>query len=191
LPTTPRAAAVSRIRLIKAGSPSLPLSRGMTLLDLLLVIVITGILATMAIPRINAYLSDTKLNEAAAELTSGFQYAGNLAVYHQRPFGVKTDAGGNWFRVFDVRYATDSTAHSDSVPPVAPNGVVLNPYDKTWYIKNFSDEPFTGAVLETTGEIRFYPDGHSAAENSSFSVRMGGSRKTITVDGMTGRISAS
>ncbi len=165
--------------------------RGMTLLDLLLVIVIAGILATMAIPRVQSYFSDTKLNEAAAELTSGLQYALNLAVHHQRPFGVKTDAGGNWFRVFDVLYESDSNPHPESNPPVGANGVVLNPLDKAWYIRNFSDQPFTGVVLETTGEIRFYPDGHSAAANSSFSLRVGDSRRTVTVDGMTGGISAS
>ena len=44
-------------------------------------------------------------------------------------------------------------------------------------------------VAFTSAQIVFYPDGHSAAANTTVTVSLGDSQRTITVDGATGRIS--
>ncbi len=162
---------------------------GFTLLDTLIVIVILAILGMIAIPQLQGVVMETRLNEAAAELVSGMQYAGNLAVRYRRPFGFQADAAGHWFKIYDNRYAADATAHTTDDPPVTANGVVLNPLDKSWYIHDFDDMENYRAVTFTGAQIVFYPDGHSAASNTTVTVSLGGSQRTITVDGATGRIS--
>ena len=112
------------------------------------------------------------------------QYAGGLAARYQRPFGFKADTTGNWFKVFDTNPGSD--------PPVDVNGVVQNPFDKNWYAKDFNaGSPYYGVQIVAVpagGAVQFYPDGHSGAADSSFTVKYGGRQKTITVSGITGRI---
>ena len=164
---------------------------GFTLLDLLIVALILSILGTVAVPHFKGLTIETKLNEAAAELVGGLQYAQNLAVEYQRPFGLKADATGNWFRVFDDRYKADPNPHHGSDPPVDAYGVVLEPLSKIWYVKNY-DTIYKGikiTAVPTGGEIRFYPDGHSAAANHTFLISLATAQRTITVNGTTGRVS--
>jgi prepilin-type N-terminal cleavage/methylation domain-containing protein len=166
--------------------------RGFTLLDTLIVIVILGIIGMIVIPQFQGMVQETRLNEAAAEIVSGMQYAGNLAVRYRRPFGFQADATGHWFKIYDNRYADDDTAHTAADPPVTAYGVVLNPLDKNWYLRDFDDMENYRAVTFTSTQIVFYPDGHStdpAAPNPTVMVSLGGSQRTITVDGATGRIS--
>ena len=82
---------------------------GFTLLDSLIVIAILGIIGMIVIPQFQGMIQETRLNEAAAELVSGMQYAGNLAVRYRRPFGFQADAAGRWFKVYDNRYAADAS----------------------------------------------------------------------------------
>lgn len=161
---------------------------GFTLLDSLIVIVILGIIGMIIIPQFHGLIRETQLNEAATELVSGMQYAGNLAVRYRRPFGFRADAAGRWFRIYDNRYAGDASAHTDQDPPVTAYGVVLNPLDKSWYIRNFADMENYRAVTFTDATIVFYPDGHSASSDTTVTVGLGSRQKTITVDGTTGRI---
>lgn len=147
-------------------------------------------------------VTETKLNEATGELVSGLQYAGNLAVKYQRPFGLKAleaNVNGNWFRVFDYRYKDDTIPHHDCFPdpacdpPVDAYGVVLNPFDKKWYQKDFDTmKTYEGVSITSVpagGQIRFYPDGHSDSSDNTFVLSLAGNQRTITVDGTTGRIS--
>lgn len=151
-------------------------------------IVILGIIGMIIIPQFHGLIRETQLNEAATELVSGMQYAGNLAVRYRRPFGFRADAAGRWFRIYDNRYAGDASAHTDQDPPVTAYGVVLNPLDKSWYIRNFADMENYRAVTFTDATIVFYPDGHSASSDTTVTVSLGNRQKTITVDGTTGRI---
>lgn len=166
---------------------------GFTLLDLLIVLVILGILAGILIPQYDGMISEARLNEASGELVAGLQYAGNLAVRYQRPFGLRANVGGNWFRVFDKQYKTDPTPHHDSVPPVDTNGVVLNPVDKKWYEKDYDTmETYEGVRITSVpagNEICFYPDGHCSSSDKTFVLAYAGNQRTITVNGTTGRIS--
>jgi type II secretion system protein H len=162
---------------------------GFTLLDSLIVIVILGIVGMAIIPQFRGMVQETRLNEAAAEIVSGMQYAGNLAVRYRRPFGFRADAAGHWFKIYDNRYAADATAHTAADPPVTAYGVVLNPFDKSWYQRDFDDMENFRAVTFASAQIVFYPDGHSLASNTTVTLSLGGRQRTITVDGATGRIS--
>lgn len=172
---------------------------GFTLLDSLIVIVILGIIGMIIIPQFQGMVQETRLSEAAAEIVSGMQYAGNLAVRYRRPFGFQADATGTsrLFSIFDNR--SDKTVCTDQVqddPQMNTDCVVLNPLDKSWYIRNFASmenyREVTFAIKRNDVLIPFiifYPDGHSASSDTTVTVGLGSRQKTITVDGMTGRIS--
>jgi len=168
-------------------------SSGFTLIDLLIVVMILGILGMTVWPQFHSMIGEAKLNEAAGELAAGLQYAGNLAVVHQRPFSLLADADGNWFKVVDHRYKDDPTPHHSDDPPTDDYGLVFHPVEKTWYLIDFDTQaPYEGVDLTaapTGGEIRFYPDGHSASSSHTFVLSYAGSQRTITVDGRTGRVS--
>lgn len=155
---------------------------GIILLDLLIVTVILGILAVAALPLISTFLADNKLNGSATEVLSGLQYAANLAVRYQRPFDFETGFASNAFRI------RDSANPAPNDPPVDVNRVILNPYDKGWYARDFSAIDVYQGVQLSGNTVRFYPDGHSGSSDSEFVVALGDRSRTIRVDGMTGRI---
>ncbi len=162
---------------------------GFTLLDSLIVIAILGIIGIIIIPQFQGLVRETKLNEAATELVSGMQYAGNLAVRYGRPFCFQADATGRWFKIFDNRHREDPVPHTDHDPPVTANGVVLHPLDKNWYLRDFDEMESYREVTFTNAQVVFYPDGHSAATDTTVTVSLGTDQRIITVDGSTGRIS--
>lgn len=157
-----------------------------------MVMVILGILGTIAVPQFHSMMGARRLNTAAGELVSALQYARNLAVKYQRPFGLRANVANNWFHVYDDKYRTDANPHHDEVPPVDAFGVVLNPLDKTWYIIDYDTmdtyEGVTMTSIPASSRICFYPDGHSSSSNSTFVVSYTGEQRTITVNGTTGRI---
>lgn len=169
--------------------------KGFTLLDLIVVILILGVLGMIAIPQFQSMVAESKLNEAAGELVSGLQYARNLAVQYERPFGLMVDVNENWFNVFDTDPYPDDVppARPDNKPPVDADGVVLNPMDKKWYIKDFDTmNTYEGVSITSApagGQLLFYPDGHSSSSDSTFILTLAGDQRTITVNGFTGRVS--
>ena len=166
------------------------ISRGFSLLDLLIVLMILGIMGVLVAPQLHSMMTEARLNEAAREMVSGLHYARSLALTHQRPFSLTVDVGGNWFRVFDRRYRDDTSPHHDATPPVDSYGVVLNPVDKSWYSVDFDTaQNYEGVSIDSApSEISFYPDGHSSVDDSVFVVSFGEDTRTITVDGTTGKI---
>jgi type II secretion system protein H len=166
--------------------------KGFTLLDMLIVIAILGIIGMAVIPQLQGMIQETRLTEAAAEIVSGMQYAGNLAVRYRRPFGFQANAADHWFSIYDNRYAEDANTHYDQDPPTTAKGVVLNPISKSWYQHDFDDmENYRGVTFTITpnDKIVFYPDGHSDGSDTTVTMSLGGRQRTITVDGATGRIS--
>jgi type II secretion system protein H len=165
---------------------------GFSLLDLVIVIVILGILGTIAVPQFHSMMGARRLNAASGEFVSALQYARNLAVKYQRPFGLRANVAGNWFRVYDDKYKTDAGPHHDVVPPVDAFGVVLNPLDKTWYVIDYDTmdtyEGVTMTSIPPSTRLCFYPDGHSSSSDSTFVLSHAGDQRTITVNGTTGRI---
>jgi len=163
---------------------------GFTLLDSLIVIAILGIVGIIIIPQFQGLVRETKLNEAATELVSGMQYAGNLAVRYGRPFGFQADATGRWFCIFDNRYHGDSAPHTGEDPPVTAYGVVLHPLDKNWYLRDFDEMDSCREVTFTAAStpIVFYPDGHSQETDTTMTVSLGADQRMIVIDGATGRI---
>ena len=185
--------------------------KGFTLIDLMIVIAVLGILAMLAQPQFSSMISESKLNGAANEVVSAFEYAKSLAMTHQKPFDVKVFVASekNQFTVRDVGYANNPDLHLDAVPPVYSYGRVFNPIDKKPYIIDFDGlEAELEGIIQTkreyegvqivsvpgggaSAEIRFYPDGHSSLTSSSITLSLGDQQRTISVDGTTGRITVN
>jgi type II secretory pathway pseudopilin PulG len=170
--------------------------RGFTLIDLLLVIIIMGFMGIMVAPHMSSMAAEEKLNGAVNEMVNALDYTGNLAIAYQRPFGLRAQIAGNWFKVYDVQYDTDASAHHDGDPPVDSFGVVLNPFDKSWFQKDFDNPgPYKGvtitAVPAAGGQVHFNPEGHTGENDSSFTLVYAGKQKTITVDSITGKITVN
>lgn len=169
--------------------------KGFTLLDLLIVILILGIVGTIATPLFSSLTAETKLNGATGELVAGLQYAANLAIRHRRPFGLMADARDNWFKIYDTSPYPDSISHARPFndPPVDENDVVIDPVSKSWYEKDFDTlSAYSGVQIlrvPASGEVRFYPDGHTALTDSIIIISYGSNQRTITISGLTGRIS--
>lgn len=168
--------------------------KGFSLIELLIVVMILGILGMAVVPQFQNFQTKNRLDGAAGEMATALQYARQLAARHQRPFGLMADVGTNRLEVFDQRYRSDGAAHTGEVPPVSAYGVVLNPLDKNWYLRDFNTlSEYAGVKIQTapgSGAILFYPDGHSAATDSSFVIALGDRQKTVTVNGTTGRVTS-
>jgi hypothetical protein len=96
--------------------------------------------------------------------------------------------------VIDYRYRADPLAHPGEKPPVTANGVVLDPVGKGWYIRAFNTLSACSGVALTSvpsgGELYFFPDGHSSEAASTYVVSLAGFQRTLTVDGIIGKITA-
>ncbi len=189
--------------------------KGFSLLELVIVILIIGITAMVAMPQFHSMVTEAKLNGAVGEVVAALEYARNQAVEYQRPFQLKAyttnygDDKANQFLVIDDRYASDTSAHLEAEPPVYTYGRVYNPFDKKPYIIDFDDlqaalvgvvtpkREYEGVVITgvpgggTSGEIHFYPDGHCsdpAGADNTIVLSYAGYQKIITIDAITGRI---
>lgn len=182
-------------------------NRGFTLLDLIIVLIILGILTMMIVPQLGSLANEAKLNGASWELVSAFQYAQSLAIEYQRTFSVKVfvKASRNQFSVKDYQYRSDTSAYPNNDPPLYTWGRVYNPIDKKPYIIDFDDPANLGSVISrrleyenvsidsvpgggSDAEIVFYPDGHSSASDSIYVMSLGSLTNTITVDGISGKV---
>jgi type II secretion system protein H len=169
-------------------------NRGFTLLDLLIVIMILGIVGTIAIPQFQSLTAEAKLSAATGELVAGLQYAASLAIRYGRPFGFEADVRGNWFKIYDTDPSPDPIppARPNNDPPVDQSGVVLDPHNKTWYEKDFDTWDLYSGVQITSlpagDQVHFYPDGHTAMTDGEIIVSYGGNQRTITISGFSGRI---
>jgi type II secretion system protein H len=185
---------IARFDCLKKPDKFFTRNSGYTLVDVILVVMIIGIVGMVAIPQFHSMIRESKLNEAAGELVSALEYARSLAVEYQKPFGLAVT--GNRIRVYDDGRKTNPNPDHAALPPVDAFGVVLNPADKKWYLKDFDAiNNYEGVTIDSApagGEIRFFPDGHCAdpaGPGNTLVVGYAGYHRTITVNGMTGWVS--
>lgn len=164
-------------------------NKGVTCIDMVIAAMILALLALIVMPQFQSAMTQTKLNAASVELISALQYAGDMAATYQRPFALYIDTDENWFKVIDYQYRNDAGTHHDGDPPVDAYGLVLNPMNKDWFLKDYDTiNDFEGVKITSGENVCFYPDGHSSDTNHTFVLSYGGEQRTITVNGGTRNI---
>ena len=139
-------------------------SRGVTLLELLIVLVIMGFVAALAVPVFSGSVSTTDLKVAAREVAAGLRLARGQAIAQKQQSVLEIDVTARAFRVLP-----DPRVHA------LPAGIDI--------------KLFTAAsdlVNDRVGSIRFYPDGGS--NGGRITLAAGERRYDVDVDWLTGRV---
>jgi general secretion pathway protein H len=139
-------------------------ARGVTLLELLIVLAIMGLGAALVVPMLGSGVSNTELRSAARQLASGLRLARSEAVAQRRETFLVLDVAGRRFKV-----DRDIQEHA------------LN---KGIELKLFTAQK--DLVDDKVGSIRFYPDGGS--NGGRITVASGERKYEVDVDWLTGRV---
>jgi general secretion pathway protein H len=140
------------------------LSRGVTLLELLIVLMLMALISAVMIPMFGPGVSTTQLKVAARQIASGLRLARSQAIAQRTESTLELDLAGRRFRVLP-----DPMVHQ------LPERVEL---------KLFTAQ--SDIVNEQTGSIRFFPDGGS--DGGRITVGSGERKFDVDVDWLTGRV---
>ena len=155
---------------LAVGSPTAPprrgavRPRGVTLLELLIVLSIMGIVAAMVVPMLGGGVSTTELRSSARQMAAALRLARSEALSTRREHFVLLDLERRVFRV-----------DTDTREIALPRDVEL---------KLFTAQ--SDLVSEKAGAIRFYPDGGS--NGGRVTIAAGERKYEVDVDWLTGRV---
>ncbi len=137
---------------------------GVTLLELLIVLVIMAAVTGLVVPMFGSGVSTTELKSAARQLASGLRLARSEAVTQRRETFLVLDVAGRRFRV-------------DRNPKEYP-------LPRDVELKLFTAQ--NDLIDDKVGSIRFYPDGGS--NGGRITVASGARKFEVDVDWLTGRV---
>jgi general secretion pathway protein H len=140
------------------------LARGVTLLELLIVLMLMALVAAIALSTFGGGVSTTELRGSARQLAAGLRTARSEALAQRRETFLLLDVAGKRFKVDQ-----DPREHN------LPGGVEL----KLFTAQN-------DLVDATTGSIRFFPDGGS--NGGRITVASGTRKYEVDIDWLTGRV---
>lgn len=107
------------------------------LIDLLVVLGIIALLATLVIPYLKKYQPNLKLNAAARNLTADLRYAQQLTITEQKVYQVAFDLTGDKYQLQKIEAAATTTVKTVTFEPeinikqiddLTDNKVVFNYY---------------------------------------------------------------
>lgn len=138
--------------------------RGLSLLELLIVLMLMAIVAAMVVPMLGSGVSNTQLKSAARELAASLRLARGVAVTNRREAVLTLDLA-------DRSYRVDGDARKRTLP-----------HDLE--VKLYTAQK--DLVSDTVGAVRFFPDGGSTGGRVTLAA---GERKfDIDIDWLTGRV---
>ena len=139
-------------------------ARGVTLLELLVVLAIMALIAALVLPTFGAGVSSSELRSSARQLAAGLRAARSEAVSQRRETFLVLDLEGRRFKV-------DRDPREHALPPRID-------------MKLFTAQ--RDIVDAKTGAIRFFPDGGS--NGGRITVASGERKFDVDVDWLTGRV---
>ncbi|MDQ6621752.1 MAG: GspH/FimT family pseudopilin [Pseudomonadota bacterium] len=143
------------------------LQRGVTLLELLIVLMLMAIVAGMVVPMLGQGVSTTHLRGAAREVAAGLRLARSEAVANRREAVLTFDLADRSFKV-------DRNPRKHALP----SEVELKLYTAQ-----------SDLVSETVGSVRFFPDGGSTG--GRVTIASGERKFDIDIDWLTGRVAVA
>jgi prepilin-type N-terminal cleavage/methylation domain-containing protein len=152
--------------------------KGITLLELIIVMVIIAIGAALMVPGFGAWMPHYRLKSAARDIVSTMRTAQMRAVSNNMRYGVafNTEASPQEFRLYrNSGGLTDFQV--DGSPMSLPAGVVFN--DIAGLPKNGPGDQYI---------IRFFPDSTAEANGTIDLINSKNSTKSIQISQSTGRI---
>ncbi|MGE5090223.1 MAG: GspH/FimT family protein [Candidatus Levyibacteriota bacterium] len=138
--------------------------RGLTLLELLIVLALMAMITAFVFPMFGGPVSTSGLRASARSIAAGLRLARSEAVSQRRETFLTLDVANRRFKVDD-----DPRVHA------LPKGVEL----KLFTAQN-------DLVNDKVGAIRFYPDGGS--NGGRITVAAGARKFDVDVDWLTGRV---
>jgi general secretion pathway protein H len=138
---------------------------GVTLLELLIVLMLMAIIASVVIPIFGSGVSTTELKRSAREIAAGLRLARSQAISQRSEALLELDLGARAFRV-----PPDPRIHT------LPEGIEIKLYTAQRDLLN-----------EQVGAMRFFPDGGS--NGGRITLAAGDRKYDVDVDWLTGRVS--
>jgi type II secretory pathway pseudopilin PulG len=144
--------------------PGLQLRRGVTLVEVGIVMIIMGLIAAMIIPKIGSGIASRELDRVSQQLVTDLRTAGQLATRHRRP----------------VRFQAVGTSGYEIVDKATTT--------KSYVKRSFGATSGANASFATLPTLDFYPNGILGTTSSTvtFPVSM-----TVTVNGKSRRVTVS
>jgi general secretion pathway protein H len=139
-------------------------ARGVTLLELLVVLSLIGILVAMVVPTLGGGVSTTELKSSARQMAAALRLARSEALASRREHSVRVDLERRVFRV-------DGDAREIALP-------------RDVELKLFTAQ--SDLVSDKAGAIRFFPDGGS--NGGRVTLGAGERKYEVDVDWLTGRV---
>lgn len=137
---------------------------GVTLLELLIVLMLMGLIAALTLPAFSGGVSTTQLRGAAREVAAGLRLARGQAIAQRSESALELDVAARAFRVLP-----DPRVHA------LPSGID---------VKLFTAQ--SDLVNDRVGAIHFYPDGGS--DGGRITLAAGERKYDVDVDWLTGRV---
>jgi general secretion pathway protein H len=139
-------------------------ARGVSLLELLLVLLLLGFVAALALPSLGPGVSGTALKGAAREVAAGLRTARSIALAQRREAVLTLDLAARTFQVDGERRVHE-----------LPREVELRLFTAQ-----------ADLVSDTIGAVRFFPDGGSTG--GRITLASGERKYEVDVDWLTGRV---
>lgn len=140
-------------------------SRGFTLLEILVVLFFMGLAYGLAMPAITSGAASLELKSATRQLAAGLRKARGFAITRRQEAVLSLDVVGK-------KFALSGEANAYALP-------------QRIEISLFTAQ--TEQVQEQIGNIRFFPDGTSTGGRITLSA--GNARNAVDVDWLTGKVS--
>jgi type II secretion system protein H len=151
-----------------------------TLVEIIIVVLLMGILATVSMPAIGAAAADMKLRAAARKLTADLNYIRNLAVTEGAEYGIVCSDTG-YKAIKPVDGGMDDPSLEAIIHPLTRKAWVVDlAVDQITLAADFSDE--SKVTFDSTG---------APSSAGTVVITLGKTAVTLEVEASTGRVSAS